>query len=191
MTASRNRTSILARVVATCLPVLAVAGAAAALISRRHPVGNHRVPEPLRPVSLQDYLGRWYEVARYEQSFEKDCEAVSADYSLRADGKIAIVNACRDANGKMRASRGTAKLVPGSNGAKLKVSFFGPLYVGNYWVLDHEEDYGWAIVGDPTGRYLWILARTPTPGETQLRGLINRAAALGYDTTRLVMTKQP
>lgn len=190
MAVARNSSSTLARMAVIFVPVLAVAGGAA-LLSRRHPVGNHRVMEPLRPVSLQDYLGRWYEVARYEQSFEKGCEACIADYSLRADGKISVVNSCRTASGKQRTVRGTAKLVPNSHGAKLKVSFFGPLYLGNYWVLDHAEDYGWSIVGDPTGRYLWLLSRTPTLSDTEMRALINRAAALGYDTTQLVMTQQP
>ncbi|MBU6418433.1 MAG: lipocalin family protein [Proteobacteria bacterium] len=161
------------------------------MLARRHKVGNPLVPEPLRSVSLQDYLGRWYEVARYDQSFERGCEAVTADYSLRADGKIDIVNACRDANGKMRISRGTAKLVPGSGGAKFKVSFFRPLYLGNYWVLDHAQDYSWSIVGEGTGRYLWILSRSPELGEMDLRILINRATALGYDSAPLVITKQP
>ncbi len=188
MAASRAP-SVLLRLAAFSLPVLALAGGA--MLFRRHPVGNPLVPEPLRPVSLQDYLGRWYEVARYEQSFEKGCEAVTADYSLRPDGKIDILNACRTASGKPRSARGTARLVPGAKGAKLKVSFFGPFYFGDYWVLDHAPDYSWSIVGDPTGRYLWILSRSPALDRTQLRTLINRAAALGYDTTQLVITKQP
>ena len=180
---------MLLRAAVISFPAAVIAGGA--LLARRHPVGNPLVPEPLRPVSLPDYLGRWYEVARYDQSFETGCEGVTADYRLRADGKITIVNACRDANGKMRESRGTAKLVPGSNGAKLKVSFFGPFYFGNYWVLDHAPDYSWAIVGEGSGRYLWILSRSPELNDIDLRVLINRAAALGYNTDLLVITKQP
>lgn len=189
MEASRNSSSNLLRLAALSLPVLGLAGYAVLL--NRRPVGNPCVPEPLRPVSLKDYLGRWYEVARYEQSFEKGCEGVTADYSLRQDGMINIVNSCRMKNGKQRVARGTAKLVPGSHGAKLKVGFFGPFHFGNYWVLDRAPDYGWSIVGDPSGRYLWLLSRTPTPGDMELRALIHRAAALGYDTTRLVITEQP
>ncbi len=158
---------------------------------RRQPVGNRLVPEPLHPVSLEGYLGRWYEVARYDNAFEKGCEAVTADYSLRADGKITIVNACRAAGGKARTARGTAKLVPGSGGAKFKVSFLGPFYLGDYWVLDHAQDYSWSIVGEPSGRYLWILSRSPNLDPLDLRTLINRAAVLGYDTSQLVITTQP
>ena len=189
MAASRGVSSTLLRAAALLLPVAAIAGGAR--LARRHPVGNPLVPEPLHPVSLKEYLGRWYEVARYEQSFETGCEAVSADYSQRPDGKISILNTCRGANGKPRASRGTARPVPGSHGAKFKVSFFGPFYFGNYWVLDRAPDYSWSIVGDPSGRYLWLLSRTAPLDEMELRALISRAAALGYDTARLVMTKQP
>ena len=189
MAASKGISSTLLRAAAVSLPAAAIAGGA--MLARRHPVGNPLVPEPLRSVSLKDYLGRWYEMARYEQSFEKDCEAVSADYNLRADGKIAIVNTCRTAAGKTRASRGTAKLVPGSECAKFKVSFFGPFYFGNYWVLDHAPDYSWSIVGEGSGRYLWLLSRTAQLDEMDLRALINRAAALGYNTDMLVITKHP
>ncbi len=190
MPASRNSLSALIRLAAVSVPVLALAGGAM-LVRRKQPVGNHHVPEPLRPVSLPEYLGRWYEVARYDQFFETGCEAVSADYSLRPDGRIDVVNNCRTINGRMRVARGTAKIVPGSRGAKLKVSFYGPFYVGNYWVLDHGEDYDWSIVGDPTGRYLWILSRQQVLQEMERRSLIKRASALGYDTSRLVITKQP
>lgn len=189
MAASRTMSSTLLRAAAVFVPVVAIASAA--MLARRHKIGNPLVPEPLRAVSLEDYLGRWYEVARYEQSFEKDREASTADYSLRADGKIAIVNACRTAGGKPRAIRGTAKLVPGSQGTKLKVSFFGPFYIGDYWVLDHAPDYSWSIVGEGSGRYLWILSRTAKLSEMDLRALINRAAALGYNTDLLVITKHP
>ncbi|GAN80728.1 apolipoprotein D and lipocalin family protein [Acidocella aminolytica 101 = DSM 11237] len=174
---------------ALSLPVLAVAGYT--VWSRRSPVGNPLVPEPLKPVDLNAYLGRWYEVARYEQAFEKGCEGVSAEYRLRPDGKIDVVNSCRAPDGKFRTARGTAKIVPGSQGAKLKISFYGPLYIGNYWVMDHAEDYSWSIVGDPTGRYLWLLSRQQVPEEMERHSLIKRATALGYDTSRLVITTQP
>ena len=189
MAGSRSSSSTALRVAAIALPVLALAGCAA--LYTCHPVGNAHVPEPLKPVALHEYLGRWYELARYDQSFEKNCDAVTADYSLRPDGKIAIVNRCTKPDGKEQVAHGTAKVVPGSDGAKLKVSFFGPFYFGNYWVLDHAPDYAWSIVGDPSGRYLWILARNPHPDAAALRMLINRVAALGYNTNQLVITRQP
>jgi apolipoprotein D and lipocalin family protein len=84
-----------------------------------------------------------------------------------------------------------AKVVDRNTNARLKVSFFGPFYIGNYWVLDHAEDYSWTIVGDPSGRYLWLLAREAQPGAEQIAALVGRAQALGYDTSSLVMTIQP
>ena len=74
--------------------------------------------------------------------------------------------------------------------AKLKVSFFGPFY-GDYWVLDHADDYSWSIVGEPSGRYLWILNRKATPPEAEVQRLIGRVRELGYDTTMMLRTKQP
>jgi apolipoprotein D and lipocalin family protein len=164
--------------------------AACSTIVSRHPVGNASVPEPKKPVALRDYLGRWYEIARYEQSFQRGCKGVTADYSLRADGGIDVLNRCRKDQGKISAARGRAKVVDAQTGAKLKVSFFGPFY-GDYWVLDHADDYSWSIVGEPSGRYLWILHREPTPPEADVQQLIERAGRLGYDTSMLLRTEQP
>jgi apolipoprotein D and lipocalin family protein len=153
--------------------------------------GNAQVPEPARPVDLDRYTGRWYEFARYENRFEKGCESVSAEYAKRNDGLIAVTNSCRDGgtDGPLRVSEGRAKIVPDSANAKLRVSFFGPFYVGNYWVLDHADDYSWSIVGEPSGRYLWILTRDAQPDPTQGAELVRRVAALGYDTSMLRKTQ--
>lgn len=159
-------------------------------IVSRHPVGNRSVPQPRRPVDLQRYLGRWYEIARYEQSFEKGCEGVTADYSLQDDGSINVVNRCRKPGGKTIEAHGRAKVVDKRTNAKLKVSFFGPFY-GDYWVLDHADDYGWSIVGEPSGRYLWLLARQSTPPEGEIAALVQRARSMGYDTSMLIRTAQP
>jgi len=170
---------------------IAVIGlAACSTLLNRHPVGNPSVPEPAKSVDLQRYLGRWYEIARYEQGFQKGCEGVTADYSLRADGTIDVVNRCRKPGGKLSEARGRAKVVDTATNAKLKVSFFGPFF-GDYWVLDHADDYSWAIVGEPSGRYLWILNRQATPPEPEVQRLIERVRALGYDTSMLLRTKQP
>lgn len=162
---------------------------ACSTILTQHPVGNRSVPQPRKPVELERYLGRWYEIARYEQGFQKGCEGVTADYSLRPDGTINVVNRCRKPDGKTSQARGRAKVDARTN-AKLKVSFFGPFY-GDYWVLDHADDYSWSIVGEPSGRYLWILNREPTPSAAEIQRLIDRTAELGYDTTMLLRTKQP
>ncbi len=164
-------------------------GACASVVSR-HPVGNSAVPEPNKPVDLERYLGRWYEIARYEQRFQKGCEGVSADYAFRDDGRIDVLNRCRKPDGTISDARGRAKVVDTATGAKLKVSFFGPFY-GDYWVLDRDDDYRWSIVGEGSGRYLWLLHREATPPEEEVQRLIARASELGYDTTMLRRTRQP
>lgn len=182
-----NRKSI------SALGALVLAGTAlggCATLFSRHPVGNQAVPQPAKPVELSRYLGRWYEVARYEQGFQKDCDGVTADYALRADGMISVVNTCRKPDGEIKQSKGKAKVVDTATGAKLKVSFFGPFY-GDYWVLDRADDYSWAIVGEGSGRYLWLLSRDPSPGEARIGAMIARATAMGYDTGMLRITKQP
>ena len=166
----------------------AVAAFAGLRLLSRHPVGNRRVPEPAKAVDLQRYVGHWFEIARYDQRFERGCVAATASYALRADGRIEVVNRCRKRDGEFEEARGAAKVVDQQTNAKLKVSFFGPFY-GDYWILDHAEDYGWSIVGEPSGRYLWILSREPHPGDEQLRDLVNRARAIGYDTSMLIFDK--
>jgi apolipoprotein D and lipocalin family protein len=154
----------------------------------RHPVGNTHVPEPAKAVDLPRYLGRWFEVARYDQRFERGCEAATANYTLRSDGQIDVFNRCRKRDGTFKEARGIARIVDGHTKAKLKVSFFGPFY-GDYWILDHADDYSWSIVGEPSGRYLWILSRDAHRPDEQLRSLVSRAAALGYDTSMLLFDK--
>lgn len=163
--------------------------ACSTLVSR-HPVGNRAVPEPNKPVALQNYLGRWYEIARYEQGFQKGCDGVTADYSLRDDGTIEVLNRCRKPDGTIDDAKGRAKVVDTATGAKLKVSFFGPFY-GDYWVLDRGDDYEWSIVGEGSGRYLWLLHRQATPPQGEVERLIARAGELGYDTALLRRTQQP
>ena len=178
------------RKLAAAAASVAIVGAliTAARFRASSPVGNSHVPEPAKAVSINRYLGRWYEIARYEQRFERGCTNVTADYALRGDGKLEVLNSCRRPDGTRRSVLGVARPVSASN-AKLKVRFFG-LFSGDYWVLDHADDYSWSIVGEPSGRYLWILARQPNPASAAVEDLISRAAELGYDTSMLLRTRQ-
>jgi len=160
----------------------------AARLRSRHPVGNPSVPQPAKSVSISRYVGRWYEIARYDQRFERDCTNVTADYHLRGDGTLEVVNRCLSPNGGLKVARGVARSVSASN-AKLKVRFFG-LFTGDYWVLDRADDYSWSIVGEPSGRFLWILSRQPNPATALVEQLIGRTKAMGYDTARLVRSSQ-
>lgn len=155
------------------------------------PIGNTLVPQPAKAVDLQKYLGRWYEIARYEASFQRDCEAVTADYTLQSDGLIKVVNSCRreTLDAPLETAEGQAYVVEDSLNAKLRVSFFWPFY-GNYWVLDHGDNYNWVIVGEPSGRYLWLLFRAPHPAEKLQQAVKARATKMGYDLSLLRNTKQ-
>lgn len=171
--------------------VSALALSACATIARQGPSGNANVPEPAKAVDLDRYLGKWYELARYEFGWQEGCEAVTAEYRLLEDGQIGVINACRQdaVDGEYRQAEAKGKVVEGSNNTKLKLSFFGPFYVGNYWVLDHADDYSWSIVGEPSGRNLWILSRQAKPSQAERQALYDRAAALGYDRSLIRETK--
>lgn len=109
-------------------------------------------------VNLDKYLGTWYEIARYEHFFEKDCKNVTATYEVLKDDKIKVINRCQliTTNEKKEAI-GKAYTVDDTN-SKLKVSFFWPFY-GDYWVIMLADDYSYAVVSEPTKEYLWILSR--------------------------------
>jgi apolipoprotein D and lipocalin family protein len=175
--------------------VIALTGAALLLgarayIPRPGPVGNRAVPQPARSVNLTQYMGRWYEQFRYEASFEMDMDDVTATYSINDDGTVKVINRGRKpgSSGDFKESVGKAKIADPQTNAKLKVSFFGPFY-GNYWVLDHGDDYDWTIVGEPSGRYLWVLTRTAHPAREVLAQLEARVRALGYDWSLVRVTK--
>lgn len=150
---------------------------------QRGPVGNSAVPQPAKAVDLSRYAGLWYEIGRYENGFERGCEAVTAEYALREDGTVGVLNTCRQGgvDGPVKTAGARARVVADSGDAKLKVSFFGPFYVGDYWVLDHADDYSWSIVGEPSGRYLWLMSRTANPSDAVKATIMTRAAAIGYD----------
>jgi apolipoprotein D and lipocalin family protein len=158
----------------------------------RPPVINPEVPEPARPVELARYLGKWFEIARHENRFQKGLDAVTAEYALDADGRIRIVNSGSQGGpqGANSSVEGRAIVADEATNAKLKVSFFGPLYTGDYWVLDHGDAYDWSIVGEPGGRYLWVLSREARPAPASVEALLKRVEALGYDRWALRITRQ-
>lgn len=169
----------------TPLVLISAAGLALAAWTTlsRGPVGNKAVPQPAKAVDLGRYVGLWYEIGRYDTWFERGCEAVTAEYRLREDGGVEVINTCRKGspNGPVKVAKGRAKVVADSANAKLKVSFFGPVF-GDYWVLDHADDYGWSIVGEPSGRYLWLLSRAARPSPATREMIEMRVRELGYDT---------
>jgi len=144
--------------------------------------------EVVGAVDLSRYAGRWYEIARLPNRFEKKCgDSVTATYTLRSDGKVDVVNRCRKANGEYTTARGKAKIVDKKTNAKLKVTFFWPFY-GDYWILDLGPNYEYAVVGAPNRDYLWILSRTPQLNEQLYQRLLREMATRGFATGRMIRT---
>lgn len=138
-------------------------------------------------LDLNRYTGKWYEIARYENSFEKGCVGASADYTS-LDGSIDVVNRCYNSMGEMTGeAKGSAKVVPDSGNAKLKVSFFWPFY-GDYFVIKLADDYRYSVVGEPTRKYLWILARTTQISDSDRQAILSELPKFGYDANKLYWT---
>ncbi|MGA9882698.1 MAG: lipocalin family protein [Candidatus Acidiferrales bacterium] len=141
-------------------------------------------------VDLDRYLGRWYEIARYPNRFERKCDRdVTAEYSIERNGKIRVTNSCVKSNGAITRAVGAAKVADKSTNAKLKVVFFRPFY-GKYWIIDLGRDYDYAVVGEPSRRYLWILSRTPKMSNDLYSSITSRLAAKGYDASKLIQARQ-
>lgn len=142
-------------------------------------------------VDLAKHQGKWFEIARLPARFERNCAGdVTAEYTLKREGEVQVVNACREANGRRRKAKGIARLQD-ANGpnSKLKVRFFWPFY-GKYWILDLDRQYQRALVGTPDRRYLWVLSRSPhMPTDTYTR-ILAKARELGFDISRVQRTKQ-
>lgn len=154
--------------------------------------GGREVPviSTVASVDLTRYSGRWYEIARYENRFEKGCVGASADYELE-EGYIKVINRCYDRQGVMiDQAEGKAYPVDGSGNAKLKVTFFWPFY-GDYWILMLAEDYRYSVVGDPKRKYLWILARTPELNGRDKEIVLQRLQELQYSPEKLYWTTGP
>ncbi|WOI54625.1 lipocalin family protein [Parvularcula sp. LCG005] len=155
-------------------------------------------PETVQNVDLNRYAGLWYEIARYPNSFEdKDdytCVGVTAEYALRDDGRISVTNTCRKdtLDGAIDVAEGVARSVSDSN-SKLKVKFapeWVPFASGDYWILDLMDDYSAVLVGDPDGKYLWILSRTPDLPMASRDRLLRTAQEKGYATSPLKWVPQ-
>jgi apolipoprotein D and lipocalin family protein len=146
-------------------------------------------------VDLERYAGRWYEVAKIPNRFQDQCARnTTAEYALREDGRIDVVNRCELADGRSDNAEGIARIVDTDSRARLEVSFVSllglQLFWGDYWVLELGPDYGYSVVGTPSRRYGWILARTPDLPEETLKGIYARLAEQGYEPTRFEPSPQ-
>lgn len=146
--------------------------------------------EPIQNFELDRYLGRWYEVARLDHSFERGLDAVTADYSLRDDGGISVINSGRDiTSGETQQAEGRAYFVEKSNIGYLKVSFFGPFF-GSYVIFElDQKGYQYAFVAGNTTDYLWLLAREPVVSDDVLRNFKDKASTFGFNTEDLIFVQ--
>ena len=140
----------------------------------------------VKSVDLNRYLGYWYEIARFDHTFERGMEYAMAHYSLRDDGKIDVLNTgIKD--GRAKDAKGIAKTTDVSG--LLRVSFFGPFY-GDYHIMMLDDEYQYVLVGGSTDKFLWILSRTPQLDEATKTLILAEADRRGYDTNKLIWVKQ-
>jgi apolipoprotein D and lipocalin family protein len=149
-------------------------------------------------VDLNRYCGTWYEIARLPNRFQRDCAGnTTAEYSMMPDGRIQVINRCGKADGSVITAMGIARKKDrdGSN-AKLEVRFapswlgWLPMVWGSYWIIDLAPDYSYASVGDPSRKYLWILSRTKSLDPAIREAVIHRLKITGFDTDKLIYTRQ-
>lgn len=141
-------------------------------------------------VDLLQYAGTWYEIARLPNSFEKGMTCVTATYTLKDNGKVKVLNRGYLADkGKYKTARGTAWVPDGDYPGRLKVTFFWP-FAGNYYIMALDEGYAYALVGDPSRKYLWVLARTKTLEESIYTELMALAKSKGFDVEQVMRIDQ-
>jgi apolipoprotein D and lipocalin family protein len=147
---------------------------------------------PVKDFSIDRYLGKWYEVARLDHSFERGLSAVTAEYSLRDDGGVRVINSGLSAeSGELSEAEGRAYFVEDADQGYLKVSFFGPFF-GSYIIFELDtEGYEYAFVAGNNTNYLWLLARTPVVSDKVMERFIEQSKALGFATDELIFVKHP
>lgn len=152
--------------------------------------GCTSVPDGVKPVEnfeVERYLGSWYEIARFDHSFERGLSKITANYTKREDGGIRVLNrGYNEEEGEWSEAEGKAYFVEDAQTGHLKVSFFGPFYASYVVASLDKEDYSYSLVTGPDRTYLWILSRTPTLPQVVLDQLIARAKSLGFDTSKLI-----
>ena len=140
-------------------------------------------------VDINRYAGLWYEIARLPNSFEKGLECVTANYSLKANGKLEVLNKGYSLKkGAFKSSKGTAWRPNENYQGRLKVSFFWP-FAGDYYIIALDKEYTHVLVGDPSRKYLWVLARTKDLDESIYSELLEKARGHGFNTAKVMRVK--
>ena len=154
-------------------------------------VNSQKVPSVVASVDLNRYKGTWYEIARLPNFFERKLKCTSATYTLRDDGKITVLNKGNYLSDpqKSTSAKGVAWIPDIKSPAKLKVQFFWP-FSGNYWIMELDTEYKYVLVGDPSYKYLWILAREKKMDEATYAMLLQKAVQKGYDVKSIIRVEQ-
>lgn len=152
---------------------------------------NYQPLDVVQYVDLDKYLGKWYEIASFPQSFQKGCNCSTAEYFKTDEGYIRVLNSCRKGSpqGVLKTAEGKAFITDDSSNAKLKVQFFWP-FKGDYWIIDLAKDYSYAVVGHPNREYLWILSRTKTMDKALYESILQKIKQKGFDINLLQITNQ-
>ncbi|RXJ74162.1 lipocalin [Veronia nyctiphanis] len=151
------------------------------------------MPEKVSPIDsfeLDRYLGKWFEIARLDHSFERGLSQVTATYSVRPDGGVKVINrGFSNKDNEWQEAEGKAYFVNTESEGYLKVSFFGPFY-GSYVIFELEENYQYAFISGPDTDYLWLLSRTPHVSQDILDKFVAQAKSRGFDTDALIYVDQ-
>lgn len=152
---------------------------------------NYPPLQTVESVDLKKYVGKWYEIASFPQSFQKGCNCTTAEYFLTDKDYIRVLNSCNKGSsaGNLDQAEGKAFVIEGSNNSKLKVQFFWP-FKGDYWIIELAEDYSYAVVGHPNRKYLWILSRTSQMEDSTYQMLLQRISTKQFDISKLNRTNQ-
>jgi apolipoprotein D and lipocalin family protein len=152
---------------------------------------NYPLLEVVSSVDIERYAGKWYEIASLPVSQQKGCYCTTAEYSIIDSTTIKVVNKCRKGSieGEYDEAEGKAFVVEGSNNAKLRVQFFWP-FRGDYWIIDLDKDYQYAVVGVPSRKYFWILSRSPKMDSEMLNSLLAKVKEKGFDISKAQQTVQ-
>ena len=149
-------------------------------------------PQPIKPVPVGLYSGRWYEIARTPNQTQADCQDATSDFSGWASGAFSVVQTCHkgSAGGPRKVFNAHGRILPATNNAKMRLGFFGGLISQDYWILDHADDNTWAIMGTPGGHYVWLLSRRPMLDAGAKARALGRMQSLGFNLSHLAFPAQ-
>lgn len=148
---------------------------------------TYKPMQTAKSVDLQKYMGKWYEIARLPNSFQKGCHCSTAEYKILDKDTISVTNKCYK-DGKLKEATATAWQSNVDDNSKLKVRFFW-LFTGKYWILYVSDDYQYAVIGEPSREYLWFLSRTKHISQQQLDLMKNVATQQGYNLDQLIVAE--